>query len=63
MIIGHPRKPKGTNAPIGLTLSSKDIKQVSSTKSQGVMVDDYLNWDDQFKIFKTKEAEKHSSSV
>ena len=54
MIIGHPRKPKGTNAPIGLTLSRKEIKQVSSTKSPGVMVDDYLNWYDQFKIVKSK---------
>ena len=32
MIRGHPWKPKGTNAPIGLALSSKEIKQVSSTK-------------------------------
>ena len=54
MIIGYPRKAKGTNAPIGLTVSSKKIKQVSSAKSLGVVVDDYLNWDDQFKIAKSK---------
>ena len=54
MIIGHLRKPKGTHAPIGLTFSSKQIKQVSSTKSLGAMVDGYLNWDDQSMIVKSK---------
>ena len=50
MIIGHPMKEKGANAPTGLELGSKEIKQVSTTKSQGVVVDEYLNWDEQFKI-------------
>ena len=54
MIISHPRKAKGTSAPIGLTLSNKEIKRVSSTKSLGVMVDEYQNWHDQFKIVKSK---------
>ena len=54
MITGHPRKARGTNAPIGLTSSNKEIKQVSSTKSLGVVVDEYLNWDDQFKIVESK---------
>ena len=54
MIIGHPQKPKGTNAPIGFTLNSREMKHVSSTKSLGVMVDDYLNWDDQFQIVKSR---------
>ena len=44
----------GTNAPIGLTLSNKEILRVSSTKSLGVMVVECLNWDDQFKIVKSK---------
>ena len=57
MIIGHPLKAKGTNAPIGLTLSSKDMKQVSSTKSLGVMVDDYLNWDDQLRFLRVRSLE------
>ena len=54
MIIGHPRKAKGANAPIGLTLSSKGIKRVSRTKSLGVMVDEYLIWDGQLKIDKSE---------
>ena len=39
MIIGHPMKAKGANAPTGLELDSKEIKRVSNTKSLGVMVD------------------------
>ena len=54
VIIGHPMKAKGTNAPTGLELGSKEIKRVSHTKSQGVMVDEYLNWDEQFKSVKSK---------
>ena len=33
MIIGHPMKAKGTNAPTGLELGKKEIKRVSNTKS------------------------------
>ena len=54
MIIGHPRKAKGTNTPIGLTLSNTEIKRVSSTKSLGVIVDENLNWDEQFQTVKNK---------
>ena len=54
MIIGHPMKAKGTSAPTGLELGSKEIKRVCNTKSLGVMVDEYLNWDEQFKSVKSK---------
>ena len=54
MIIGHPMKAKDTNAPTGLELGSKEIKRVSNTKSLGVMVDAYLNWEEQFKSVKSK---------
>ena len=54
MIIGHPIKAKGTNARIGLELGSKEIKRVSNTKSLGVMVDEYLNLDEQFRSVKSK---------
>ena len=43
MIIDHPMKAKGTNAPTGLELGNKEIKQVSDTKLLGVIVDEYLN--------------------
>ena len=54
IIIGHPMKAKGTNAQTGLELCSKEIKRVSTTKSLGVMVDEYLNWDEQFKSVRSK---------
>ena len=54
IIIGHLRKAKGTNALIGLVLSSKYIKRVPSIKLLGVMVDENLNWDDQFEIVESK---------
>ena len=47
-------KARGTNAPTGLELGSKEIKRVSNTKSLGVMEDEYLNWDEQFKSVKSK---------
>ena len=50
-------KAKGANAPTGLELGSKEIKRVSNTKSLGVMVDEYLNWDEQFKVFRVRFVE------
>ena len=72
MVIGHLMKAKGTNAPTGLEVGNKEIKGVSNTRSLGVMVDESLNWDEQFKNVKSKicggllslkEAEQHSPSV
>ena len=54
MIIDRPMKAKGTNAPTGLELGSKEIKRVYNTKSLGVMFDEYLNRDEQFKSVKSK---------
>ena len=54
MIISHPMKAKSANAPTGLELGSKEIKRVSNTNLLGVMVDEYLNWDEQFKSAKCK---------
>ena len=53
MIIGHLTKAKCTNAPTGLELGNKEIKRVFNTKSLGVMVDEYLNWDGQLKSAKS----------
>ena len=54
LIIGHPRKTKDVNIPNGLQLNDSDIKRVSKTKSLGVMVDENLRWDEQFKTVKNK---------
>ena len=48
IIICNPMKATGTYAPTELELGGKEIKRVSSTKSLGVMVDEYLNWVEQF---------------
>ena len=54
LIIGHPRKTKDVNIPNGLKLNDSEIKRVSKTKSLGVMVDENLKWDEQFKTVKNK---------
>ena len=54
-IVGHPRKTKDkVNLPNGLKLNDSGIKRVSKTKSLGVMVDENLTWDEQFKTVKNK---------
>ncbi len=54
LVIGHPRKTKAVNIPNGLKLNDSEIKRVSKTKSLGVMVDENLKWDEQFKTVKNK---------
>ena len=54
LIIGHPRKTKDVNIPNGLKLNESEIKRVSKTKSLGVMVDENLKWDEQFKLLRTR---------
>ena len=49
LFIGHPRKTKAVNIPNGLKLNESEITRVSKTKSLGVMVDENLKWDEQFK--------------
>ena len=54
MIIGHPLKTKNLELPEVLKLNNSDIKRVNTTKSLGVIVDEKLNWDEQFKRIKGK---------
>ena len=48
MIIGHPRRANKVEVQETLKLNSSDIKQVKKTKSLGVVVDERLNWEEQF---------------
>ena len=48
MIIGHPRRTNKVEISQPLHLNDSEIKRVTKTKSLGVMVDEGLNWDDQF---------------
>ena len=54
MIIGHPRRTNKVEISQPLHLNDSEIKRVTKTKSLGVMVDEGLNWDDQFNKVKGK---------
>ena len=54
MIIGHPLKTKNLELPEVLKLNNSDIKRVNKTKSLGVIVDEKLTWNEQFKRTKGK---------
>ena len=54
MIIGHPRRTNKVEVSEPLNLNDSEIKRVTKTKSLGVMVDEGLNWDDQFSKVKGK---------
>ena len=54
MIIGHPRRTNKVEISEPLNLNDSEIKRVAKTKSLGVMVDEGLNWDDQFSKVKGK---------
>ena len=54
MIIGHPRRTNKVEISEPLNLDDSEINRVAKTKSLGVMVDEGLNWDDQFSKVKGK---------
>ena len=54
IIIGHPRRTNKVEISEPLNLNDSEIKRVAKTKSLGVMVDERLNWDDQFDKVKGK---------
>ena len=54
MIIGHPRRTNKLRVPEFLKLNDSEIKRVVKTKSLGVIVDQGLNWDEQFNQVKMK---------
>ena len=48
IVIGHPRMVNKVEISEPLNLKDLEIKRVAKTKSIGVIVDERLNWDDQF---------------
>ncbi len=54
MIIGHPRRTNKLAVPEVLNLNDSEIKRVVKAKSLGVIVDQGLNWDEQFNKVKGK---------
>ena len=48
MVICHPCRVNKVEISEPLNLNDLEIKRVAQTKSLGVVVDEGLNWDDQF---------------
>ena len=49
MIMGQPLKDKNLDLPEVRKLNNCDIKRVEKSKSLGVIIDEKLNWDEQFR--------------
>ena len=54
MFIGHPNRTNKITEQEKLKLNGSEIKRVKKTKSLGVIIDQGLNWEDQFKAIKAK---------
>ena len=54
MIIGHPRRTNKILSHEPLMLNGAEIKHVKETKSLGIIVDEGLNWNEQYKKVKGK---------
>ena len=54
MIIGHPRRTNKVEISEPLNRNDSEIKRVTKAKALRVMVDEGLNWDDQFSKVKGK---------
>ena len=54
MIVGHPLKTKNLDLPDVLKLNNCEIKRVDKSKSLGFIIDEKLNWDEQFRRTKSK---------
>ena len=55
MIIGHPRKMNKIEGQETLRLNDSDTKRVTNTKSLGIIVDEGLNWERQYKTVLQKK--------
>ena len=54
MIMGHPLKTKNLDLPEVLKLNNCDVKRVDKAKSLGVLIDEKLNWEEQYRRTKGK---------
>ena len=53
-IKGHPLKTNYLDLPEMLKLTNWDVKRVNKAKSLGVVIDERLNWEEQFRCAKGK---------
>ena len=54
MTIGHPRRIKQLEISNTLLLNGTEIKRVPKSKSLGIIIDESLTWDEQFKAVKSR---------
>ena len=54
MIMGHPLKTKNLDLPEVLKLNYCDVKRMEKAKSLGVIIDEKLNFEEQFRRTKRK---------
>ena len=54
MFIGHPNRTNKLTEQEELKLDGSEIKRVKKTKSLGIITDQELNWEEQFKAIKAK---------
>ena len=54
MIIGHPLSTRIPELPETLKLNGSKIERVEKTKYLGIIIDENLNWDEQFKRVRSK---------
>ena len=53
-IIGHPLSTRKPALPETLELNGSEIKRVEKPKYLGIIIDENLNWDEQFKRVRSK---------
>ena len=53
-IVGHPLITRKQALPETLKLNDSEIKRVEKTKYLGIILDESLNWDEQFKRVRSK---------
>ena len=54
MIIGHSLSTRKPELPETLKLNGSEIKRMEKTKYLGIIIDENLNWDEQFKRVRSK---------
>ena len=54
MIIGHPLSTRKPELPEVLELNGSEITRVEKTKYIGIIIDENLNWDEQFNRIRSK---------
>ena len=54
MIIGYPLSTRKPDLPETLELNGSEIKRVEKTKYLGIIIDENLDWDEQFKQIRSK---------